>query len=209
MTLFRQICIALALVGLAACVTVLPKTDPVTLYRLEAEVPPAQRPAAAPPLYLLRTPTRFSAAAATDRIMTVTDGEVAYLAGARWASPAPVLFDEALSRAFESGAVETSLVGYDGAARARFVLRLEVREFVAFYQAGASAPPVVRLRVVASIVRRRDGTLISERMFDVRTPAAANRVSPVVGAFDSALGQVLSEVVAWADEAALSAKAAA
>jgi cholesterol transport system auxiliary component len=201
--LFRQVCIALTLVGLSACVTVLPETDPVTLYRLDAEVPPAQGSAAGPPLYLLGTPTRFSAAAATDRIMTVTDGEVAYLAGARWASPAPVLFDEALSRAFDSGAVETSLVGYDGAARARHVLRLEVREFVAFYQAGAPAAPVVRLRVVASIVRRQDGSLISEQAFDVRTPAAANRVSTVVEAFDSALGQVLGEIVAWADQALL------
>lgn len=208
MTLFRNACIALALVGLAACVTVLPETDPVTLYRLEAEVRPALAPASGPRLYLLRTPTRFNAAAATDRIMTVTDGQVAYLAGARWASPTPVLFDEALSRAFDTAAVETSLVGYDGAARARHVLRLEVREFVAFYQAGGSVAPEVRLRVTASIVRRQDGALISERMFDVRTPAAANRVSTVVGAYDSALGQVLGEVVAWADEAALAAKAA-
>lgn len=206
--LFRNAFITLALVGLAGCVTVFPDADPVNLYRLQAEAPPARGPAAATRLSLLSSPTRFNAAAATDRIMTVTDGQVAYLAGARWASPAPVLFDEALSRAFESGAVETRLVGYDGAAQARHILRLEVREFAATYQAGAAPAPVVRLRATASIVRRQDGMLISERMFDVGTPADANRVSTVVAAFDSALGQLLGEVVAWADETALSAKAA-
>src|SRR5690242_16860750 len=95
--------IALTTPTLSGCISLFPKTDPVALYRFEgAQQAVAPRPGAAAAFALARVPTVFPRAAAGDRILTVTGSQVAYIAGARWVSPASALFDESVDRAFAS-----------------------------------------------------------------------------------------------------------
>ncbi len=49
----------------------------------------------------------------------------------------------------------------------------------------------------ATLIRNADRTLIGEKMFDVQVPAADNRQTAIVAAFDQATGQVLTGLRDW------------
>ena len=82
-----------------------------------------------------------------------------------------------------------------------------MRDFETVYSA-PGATPSVRVSVHAAI-SRTGGAPVAERSFSVDAPAAANRVSAIVPAYDAAVRQVLGEVVAWAGAAAQALPAAA
>ena len=75
-----------------------------------------------------------------------------------------------------------------------------MRDFEVRYVA-VGAAPAVRVTVHAAVAGR-DGVLVAERSFGVDRPAADNRLSAIVPAYDAAVRQVLGEVAAWADGAA-------
>ncbi|HRD46080.1 MAG TPA: ABC transporter, partial [Caulobacter sp.] len=92
--------LAVAAVGLSGCISLFPKAEPAQLYRLQAKTTAEAAPAG-PPFGVLRLTTAFPRASAGDRILTIGDGgQAAYIAGARWVSPAAVMFDEQTSLAF-------------------------------------------------------------------------------------------------------------
>ena len=75
---------ALAAVGLAGCVSLLPKAQPVQLYRFgEPEAAAAPSAAAPSTVVVAKGGTTFEAAASTDRILAFTGQSAAYLSGAR------------------------------------------------------------------------------------------------------------------------------
>jgi cholesterol transport system auxiliary component len=77
----------------------------------------------------------------SDRLLSVTNGEAAYISDARWVSPAIVLFDEAVARAFEADNSRARLVTRGEALKAAMALRLEVRSFETDYVDGPKARP--------------------------------------------------------------------
>lgn len=192
--------VLIAAVALAGCVSLFPKTKPVQLYRFEAPAAAAGAETAAGPRIALFLPgVVFGRAVGGDRILGVTGQEAAYLAEARWVSPATVLFDEALARVFEDNAGPARLVRRGEVARADVVLRLEVQTFEAAYDQGAKAAPEVRIRLRAAATRAGDRSLVAERVFDARVRADDNRVSAIVAAFNEGVGKVLTDLVAWAN----------
>ncbi|MGZ8363675.1 MAG: ABC-type transport auxiliary lipoprotein family protein, partial [Caulobacteraceae bacterium] len=136
-------------------------------------------------------------AASTDRILTITGAETAYIAGARWVAPAPTLFDEALDNAFGANPNAPRLTSVGAATKAAAVLRLDVTAFEAVYDQGQEAAPEVVVRVRASLNRAHDRALLGERTFEARRRAADNRVGAIVPAFDAATAQVLTDLAAW------------
>jgi cholesterol transport system auxiliary component len=135
---------------LSGCISVFPKTKPA--WACTASARPRSASTKAPPgamFGVLKAPTAFTRAAAGDRLLTVTNGEVAYIAGARWVSPAFMLFEEATARAFENDPGRARLIGRGEVAKADLVLRLEVRTFEADYVNGPKAAPEVVVRVRA------------------------------------------------------------
>lgn len=189
---------ALALT-LSGCVSLLPKADPAQLYRFEARV--AAAPAsAARPFTVLKAPTSFSRAAAGDGILTVTNGEAAYIGAARWVTPAAVLFDEGVMRAFQDAAGPARLIGRGEIARADAYLKLDVRTFEVRYDQGPKAAPKVVIEVNAAMTRN-DQTLVGARTITVEARAADNRVGPIVQAYDAALGDALGQLVQWVNMA--------
>ncbi|ATC32553.1 ABC transporter [Caulobacter vibrioides] len=187
---------ALAL-SLSACISVFPEAEPATLYRFGgADVSVPKGPGGAA-LGVLKAPTVFTRASAGDRLLTSTQGEVAYIAGARWVSPASVLFEEAVASAFQADTGRARLIGRGEIAKADLVLRLEVRTFEAQYVNGPKAAPEVLVRVRGVLTKNQDRSLVSDRVFEARVKAADNRVSAIVPAYDQATAKVLGEVVAW------------
>lgn len=190
--------VALAAVALSGCISLLPKADPVQLYRFGRS--PASLTDASPtnrvPVSL--NPVEFPQAAEGDRILTVVDGgAVAYVADSRWAAPAETLFSEALERAFEERAQTSRLVGRRELEPGRFLLDVDVRSFEARYDADAAPTAVVGLR--ARVLRLPERTVVAEQMIEKQQPASENRVTAIVAAFDAATDAALSDLVTWTD----------
>lgn len=196
---------ALMALTLGGCVSLFPKSDPAQLYTFGQGG--GAQPAAAPAPLAQRTgvllaAVTFPRAAQGDTLLTMTGAQAAYIEESRWVAPAVVLFREAVERRFDGGAQRTRLVSRGDLGRTSLILRLDVRQFEAVYAAPETIPEVavsVRARLT-----RADGTAMDERTFEVRRPAADNRVGAIVEGLDRATAEILDGVVAWTDAAAAS-----
>jgi cholesterol transport system auxiliary component len=197
----RILAVAALAVSLSGCISLFPKTKPVGLYRFgQADVSVTKGPPGAM-FGVMKAPTAFTRSSAGDRILTSTNGEVAYIADARWVSPAFVLFEEATARAFENDPGRARLIGRGEVAKADLVLRLEVRTFEVDYVNGPKAAPEVVVRVRGVLNSNQDRALVGDQIFEARVKAADNRVSAIVPAYDQAVAKVLGEVVTWVNAA--------
>lgn len=194
---------AAALLSLGGCISLFPKSEPAQLYRFgQSSAAPAQ--AGERTYNLSRAATTFNRAALSDRILTVSGSETAYIAGSRWVSPAVVLFDEALVRAFDAGSGCTRLLTRGDPAVPDALLRVEVRNFEARYLDGPEAAPTAVVDARATLVSARDRTVMAERAFHAEQRASENRVSAIVAAMDAANAQVLDQLVGLANAQAAS-----
>lgn len=186
--------------GLAAAVSgcaLLSTPEPVQMYRFGASDPvTGVAPDGAIALEL--RPVQFSAAAADDRILAVTGPEAAYIGGARWVERAQDLYQESVENAFAAEATRVRLGGRRELSRSPQVLDLDVRTFEARYPA-PGATPTVRIAVRARLIDRDDREVVADEVFMVEQPAAGNRVSAIVSAFDAAVLQVNRDVVRWTE----------
>jgi cholesterol transport system auxiliary component len=201
----RPLLLALAAsaVALSGCISLLPKSKPAQLYSFVP--PPAAAPAAASApsakaAAVFRTNGSFQQESADDRLLTVTGGHAAYVADSRWVAPASVLFDQAVSQAFDASPVRLIARGQQG--KAAYALRLDVRNFEAHYDNGDKAAPTVVVRLHAAL-NKADQTLVGEQMFEAKVTAGDNRVGAIVSAYDKALGEVIGKLVAWTQASAV------
>jgi cholesterol transport system auxiliary component len=191
---------ALALfVGLGACVTIFPKAKPVQVYRFGAETALASNASAnsTATFNVLRATTSFTLPAEGDRILTTDGRQVAYIADARWAAPAAVLFDEAETRAFEVAGGPARLINNGAVASGVLSLRLDVQSFEARYDGSLKSAPTIVVVVHGTLVRMSDRQVLGDRVFESRKPAGDNRLGAIVQAFDASTSDVLGQVVAW------------
>ena len=186
---------ALALAGCA----LLSSPDPVQSYRFGG---PAAASAAAEGQSNLRQVSlrrvQFPEAVEGDKILGVTGTETAYIAGARWVSPAADLYMESLENAFAAQATRVRLIGPRELTRGERSLDIDMRAFEARYEAPGAVPTVV-VTARARLLMLPDRSVAAERTFTVQQPAAANRVSAIVEAFDVASRDLNTQIVAWTD----------
>lgn len=194
---------ALAL-SLGGCISLLPKSKPAQLYRFgeapAAAASPAPTAPAASQVGVFWGGGAFQRESSGDRLLTITGERAAYIAQVRWVAPAQVLFDQAVQAAFEAAPGHVRLVPRGAPSVTDFVLRLDMRNFETRYENGPKAAPTVLVRAHASLTRGRAATQASEQVFEARAPAADNRVGAIVAAYDTALGEVLGQAVAWTNE---------
>ena len=81
------------------------------------------------------------------------------------------------------------------ALRANYVLQPDLRNFEAMYFYGQ--PPIVKVRIIAKLVRMPDRQIIGVATFERCVRARADKVPKVVEAFDQALGSVIKRLVSW------------
>jgi cholesterol transport system auxiliary component len=178
----------------AGCVSLFPKAKPSQLYRFgvgdaQAAVAPGART-----YNVSRAPTAFTRAASSDRILTMTGAEAAYVAGSRWVSPAVLLFDEATARTFDATPGCARLLARGDLSSPDARLRLEVRTFEVRYLDGPGTAPTAVVEANASLTRSRDREVILDRAVHIEQRAADNRVSAIVAALDEASSKALSEI---------------
>lgn len=185
------------LLPLSGCISLLPETEPSTIYRLE--LPLTAREAAAPGAPVISVDRPLAPRAlTTDRIaLSYEGGRIAYIADTSWASPAPDLVQALVLDALDAHA---GLVGSrpDDGVEARYQLRLDMRAFEA-RQIGAGAPEAtisLRARLVDGDTRQ----LVAVRNFDARAQASAERASAIVAAFEQASAQAAQDLAGWIAE---------
>ena len=187
---------ALAAVSLSGC-ALLASPDPVQLYRFGA-VDGASAQTVSEPLEVRLRSVEFPEAARGDRLLGITGSEAAYIAGARWVSPASQLYSTALESHFGSEATAVRLIGRRELTPVSRMLDVDVRSFETRYQYAGSAPDVV-VTVRARLLRFPERTVVAEQTFSVSQPAGENRVSAIVAAYDAATRAVNTQLVAWTE----------
>ena len=144
---------------------------------------------------------QFPEAVEGDRLLGVTGTETAYIAGARWVSPATDLYMESLENAFAAQATRVRLIGPRELTRGQRSLDIDVRTFEARYEAPGMTPTIV-VTARARLLALPERTVAAERVFTVEQPATANRVSSIVEAFDVATRDLNTQIVAWTEASA-------
>jgi cholesterol transport system auxiliary component len=199
----RALAVASLALSLSACISLLPKSKPATLYRFDgqttAQAGTGATGAGSQPVGILRSSGSFTRAAAGDRLLTLNGDQASYIAEARWTAPAVTLFEEAIARAFDGGPGPARLVLRGEQATYDYAMRLDVRNFEAVYDRGPEAAPEILVRARLSLTRAGDRALVEERTLEARVRAGDNRVSAIVAAFDQGVAEVLNEVVATAN----------
>jgi cholesterol transport system auxiliary component len=186
----------------SACISLVPKSEPATLYRFGQPLSETALTTPVGSVGVFRANGQFPREAAGDRLLTFSNGRAAYVAETRWVSPASVLWDAAVTAAFDADPGPTRLISRGELLAAAYILRLDVRNFEARYEDGAKAAPTIVVRVRASLTGTGDRGMVGEKLFEKRVRAADNRVSAIVPAYDQAVGELLSEIVAWTNETA-------
>lgn len=195
----RTALLTLAAVALSGCISLFPKAEPASTYKLTVTLPETATPPGTGAV-ILRAPTAFTRLGASDKILTIVGSETATIAGARWAAPASVMFDEALVSAFD--ATSARMVTRGDIAPADMVLRVEVRSFEARYLQGSGSAPTVVVEARASLTNLRDRTASGTRAFRASQLASDNRVSAIVDAYNAATSQVVTEIARWTESQA-------
>lgn len=197
-TVIRGLLLAGAMGLLTSCISLFPKAEPAQLYRFGTTAPQVQvTPSKEPGFGVLLSDTGFDRAAASDRILTVTGTQAAYIKGARWVTSAVDLFDSALQQAFDADQGPARLVARGDIAKPDYVLKLDVRTFEARYKNGQSTAPTIVVVVHATLNSTSDQTIVDERNFNASIVASDNRVGAIVQAFDQAIAQILDSLVVW------------
>ena len=200
-SLIRPIAATLAAMALSAC-ALLATPEPVQTYRFGEAAPAASAAlSVASPTEVTLRRVEFPQAVEGDRLLGVTGTETAYIAGARWVSPAADLYMASIENAFTAQATRVRLIGPRELIRARRSLDIDVRSFEARYEAPGRAPTIV-VTARARLLALPDRTVVAEQVFTIEQPATANRVSAIVEAFDIATRDLNTRIVAWTDASA-------
>jgi cholesterol transport system auxiliary component len=196
----KSVSVALALasgLALSGC-ALLSTPDPVQMYRFGVQAGLAATSAAvAEPVQVSMRRIELPAAAEGDRILGVTGSEAAYIAGARWVSPAEDLFNDSLENSFGQSTL-IRLIGRRGVAPSALALDVDVRTFEARYAAAGSTPSV-EITARARLINQSSRALVAEQTFSVSQPASENRMSAIVQAFDIATRDINTQIVSWTE----------
>ena len=199
-SLIRPLAATVATMALSAC-ALLSTPDPVQTYRFGGAPAATSAAAVASPVQVTLRRVEFPEAVEGDKLLGVTGTEAAYIAGARWVSPASDLYMESIENAFAAQATRVRLIGARELTRGQRSLDIDVRSFEARYDAPGATPTIV-VTARARMLVLPERTVSAERVFTVEQPATANRVSSIVEAFDLATRDLNTQIVAWTDASA-------
>jgi cholesterol transport system auxiliary component len=159
----------------------------------EAGGAPAAAAAAAAPLGSLRVARPFADPGLdTSHIMLIeSDHRMSFYTGSRWPAPMPQMLSALAVQTLRSSGQWASVEDSASAFPSDYLLQITVRRFDADYSGGAGAP-LVQVALECNIGRRDGREVIGSFLVTGSAPAAANRLGPVVGAFEQATGAALN-----------------
>ena len=191
---------------LGGCITLLPEDHPAQLYRFAYQVKsePSVVKDAQPPVLISQGEIDFPKEAASDRVVSVEGERLAYIAKARWAAPAPDLFEAAMSEGFARSGHGVRLNGPTRSG-AKLRLNLKVRHFEVRYDHGHQS---AYLDFDASLSRISDRQWVSGHHFAVEVPLAHNSMTDITKGFDDAVTKSVDQLIAFTEVTAIDASEA-
>ncbi len=181
------------LLWLGAC-TVLPESEPVTVYQFPAPPMHTADSGEAIPLSLrINTPlTGF--ALAGPRILVNPDGhELKTYKGARWSDPSPALLREYIAQSFnQHGGIATVSTDEHG-LHADVHLSSNLRRFQVVYADGTE----VVIELDARLVEAGTLRVLSDRTFVTRQTLKNEQLPGVVAAYGQASEKLVAELLPW------------
>ncbi|MBR9825855.1 MAG: hypothetical protein GYB36_08640 [Alphaproteobacteria bacterium] len=193
--------IALSALSVSACVSLLPEVEPAAVYRLSSPEPRMGEAGLEPVIVQVQRPVAPSGLSGDEIAVAVADRHLAYMSAARWIAPAPVIIQNLIIDTFHAGEDGVEPVHPADAIRARFELRLDLREFEAHYDRGRDVAPTVRVRIAARLIESDGRELVASQVFSANVRAGANRAGAIVTAFNEASTQVATELANWTGDA--------
>lgn len=183
-----------ALAALLGACSILPRAETPDVYLLPAQQqPPRATPAVDWSLRVLAP--RASQVLDSNRIAVQPRGDLlSVYKGARWADATPPLLRDRLLDAFRADGRIQALSSDEVSLQADLELGGDLRAFQGEYRdKGVEAVVVLEARLVRSATQR----IVATRRFEVRQPAAGEKVPEVVTAFGQATDRLATEVVGW------------
>lgn len=116
--------------------------------------------------------------------------------GAAFSDPVPDMLQRLLVEGFEDSGRIGAVGRQASGVRGDFALYLDIRHFEAVY-ADRSQPPAVVLEVHAKLMGNPSSRVLASRTFRIERAAAGEEVPELMPAFESALGEMVGEVVGW------------
>lgn len=181
--------------------SILPESEPVDIYRLNA---PAVDGAAAArefgaPTVMISLPTANRTLGGQDIMVAQPNQSMAVAAGARWAAPGRNLVQDYIIETFEAQARSVAPIRPGDGIAGDYDLSIDLRRFEAEYDQGVGASPVVHVSAGARLISSaRD--LEGSTVFSATARAGANTMRDIVAAFDAATGEVAVALAAWTEE---------
>ncbi len=196
--MIRSLVLAACAVALSGC-ALLSSPDPVQLYRFGESGGAAASPATvASPVQVRLRNVEFPSASRGDRILGVTGLEAAYIAGARWVSPAQQLMSQSIESAFGDQARTVRLIGQRELTPATRILDIDVRTFEARYDY-EGAVPVVTIAARVRLLSFPERLVVAEDVITVSESAGENRISAIAQGFDLASREFNTRLVSWTE----------
>ncbi len=142
-------------------------------------------------------PPTASGALDVDRILIRPNPvQSQYLPGARWSEDMPRMVQSLMLRSFE----ETGALAYVGrrplGGTGDVALISEITDFQAELE-GDSDATLVRVRMIARMVRESDARVLGRQAVQGLVPAASTDTLEIVEAFDLAVDEMLDALVRW------------
>jgi cholesterol transport system auxiliary component len=119
--------------------------------------------------------------------------ELEYFADAEWPSKASDMVNTLLLQTFVDSGRIARVGDRNSGLRPDFVLKTVLRDF----EVDRGGTPTVKVTMTASLVQMPRRVQTGTRRFQSTAPAASSTIEDIVRAFDTALGSVLADLVAW------------
>jgi cholesterol transport system auxiliary component len=188
--------LALALSG---CGSLFKNKEPPQSVYLLAVAPVAEGAAMSADLTILRP--RVRPGLDTTLIAALyPDRRLDHFAGARWSGPLDEVVEDLAIQAFRADAHAQSVHADVAAFGTGYWLEIDVADFQAEYGGGGSeggaGPPAVHVHLVARLGASGDRHVLAQFEAEVREPAADNRLTAIVDAYNRAVSAALGKIVA-------------
>ncbi len=137
-------------------------------------------------------------ALATDRILIKPSAvQAQYLPDGRWTDPAPVLVQTLLLASLQNMGGFRLVDRTGGGLMPDYTLMTELQDFQAEPAGPGPGAVMVRVGATMTLIRESDLEIIATRRFVATAMASDDSTLALVGAFDDALRQVLTDAIGW------------
>ncbi|MGO1119757.1 ABC-type transport auxiliary lipoprotein family protein [Rhodovibrionaceae bacterium A322] len=145
---------------------------------------------------LIDTPTSDASLDTTRVALTRQLHEIEYFARSNWIDTVPGMVQTLIVESFENSGRIVGVGRGSVGLRAEFLMMVEVREFQISYLDGGA--PEAHVAMICKLVRMPRRVIVSNWRGETLVTAERNSIEAITVAFDTALGKVMKDLVAWA-----------